>query len=146
MKRRLATFADNPSHAALTVAADNLDERTPCKCVLRHQRGRALRSGGYSKRTGADGDRTQRASISSCCAGHSDNMDCFWSCLAGGGAWQLLMSCKLKEQLTVICATVSKKRDRSGTANGIGCVTAVALLRCHRRCAFQLRLHRPTIP
>ena len=52
-------------------------------------------------------------------------MDCFWSCLVGGGAWQLHKSCKLKEQLTVICATVSKKRDRSDTANGIGCVTAV---------------------
>ena len=41
----------------------------------------------------------QRVSIGSARAGHSENMDCFWFCLAGGGAWQLLWSCKLKEQL-----------------------------------------------
>ena len=36
----LATFADNPSHAALTVAAEDLDERMGrCSHVLGHQRG-----------------------------------------------------------------------------------------------------------
>ena len=74
VKRWLATFAEQPSPAALQVVAEDLGERMRCSDDLGHQRGGALRIGGCSKRTGADGDRMQRASISSARAVHSDNM------------------------------------------------------------------------
>ena len=76
VKRWLSTFADKPSLAAPPVVTDDLDKRMPCSHVLGQQRGRALRIRGWSKRTGANGDRVQRASISSDRAGRSDSMDC----------------------------------------------------------------------
>ena len=42
-----------------------LDERMRCHHVIGHQRGGTVRIGGCGRRTVADGDRTQRASISS---------------------------------------------------------------------------------
>ena len=76
VKRWLSTFAEQPSPAALQVVAEDLGERMRCSDDIGHQRGGVLRIGDCSSRTGADGDRMQRASISSARAGLSINMDC----------------------------------------------------------------------
>ena len=87
VKRWKATFAEQPSPAALPVVVNDLDERMRCSDEIDHQRGETLRIGGCSKRTGADGDRMQGASISSARAGHSDSMVCMvLLCLAAACA------------------------------------------------------------
>ena len=71
MKRWLLTFDEEPFPAALPVAVVHLDERMRCQHVIAHQRGGTARIGGCGSRTVADGDRIQRASVSSARACHS---------------------------------------------------------------------------
>ena len=76
VKRWLSTFAEQPSPAALQVVAERLDERMRCSDGIGHQRGGVLRIGVCSSRTGANGDRMQRASISSHRVVRTNNMEC----------------------------------------------------------------------
>ena len=78
MKRSLFTFDEDPSPAALPVVVV-LDERKRCQHVVGHQRGGTLRIGGCGSRTVADGDRIQRASVSSDRGCHSVKTACMSS-------------------------------------------------------------------
>ena len=75
VKRWLSTFAEQTSPAALQVVAEDLGERMRCSHDLGRQRGGFLRSGACSSRTGADGDRRQRASVSRHRAVRTNNID-----------------------------------------------------------------------
>ena len=97
MKRWSSTFAEQPSPAAPPVATEDLDMRMPCSHELGQQRGGALRIRGWSKRTGANGDRVQRASISSDRAGRSDSMDCMVLHCAAAATAMSCRTCKTKE-------------------------------------------------
>ena len=72
MKQWLFTFDEEPSPAALPMVVVHLDERMRCQHVIGHQRGGTVRIGGCGSRTVVDGDRIQRASITSARGCHSD--------------------------------------------------------------------------
>ena len=97
VKRWLASFAEQPSPAALQVAIEDLDERMRCSHDIGHQRGGAVQIGGWSSRTGADGDRMQRASVSRAHAGRSDNMEPLVLLCSAAPAASSCRECKLKE-------------------------------------------------
>ena len=72
----MTTFAEQPSSDALPVDIDVLDVRMRRHLVIGDKGGAARRNSGCSKRTGASGDRTQRAGISNARPEHSDDLDC----------------------------------------------------------------------
>ena len=79
MKQWLFSFDVEPSPAALPVVIVHLDERMRRQHVIGHQRGGTVRIGGRGGLTVADGDRIQRASISSARGCHSDKTVCMSS-------------------------------------------------------------------
>ena len=92
MKQWLFSFDVEPSPAALPVVIVHLDERMRRQHVIGHQRGGTVRIGGRGGLTVADGDRIQRASITSAHGCHSDKTVCASACPAslGASAGQLL--------------------------------------------------------
>ena len=90
MKQWLFSFDVEPSPAALPVVIVHLDERMRRQHVIGHQRGGTVRIGGCGSRTVVDGDRIQRASISSARGCHSHKTVCACPASLGIGAGQLL--------------------------------------------------------
>ena len=99
VKRWLSTFVEQPSPAALQVVAERLGERMRCSHGLGHQRGGARRIGACSSRTGADGDRMQRASISSHRVVRTNNMECMCQHWSAAACASCCGDCKLKDHL-----------------------------------------------
>ena len=143
VKRWLSTFAENPSPAALTVAVEDLDERKPCSHELSQQRDRVLQNGGCSKRTGADCDRTQRASISSARAGHSDSVDCLVLLCSAAATATSCRCCKTKASSArdwkEVFTRGLKCKVRAGRAHLAFEVPRVGVAEC----AFGPSLHPP---
>ena len=144
MKRWLTTFAEQPSLPALPVVDENLDERMTHQHVLGEERRRVLRNGGCGSRTGANDDRMHHVGFNGSAIGAADQADCLDLHGSAAAYARSCRCCKLKEQLTLVCEEVSKMRDRSGIADGIGYVTTVADLRCECACGFQLFLRTPS--
>ena len=133
VKRWLSTFVEQPSQAALTVVAERLRLRMRCQHVVGEERGRVLRIGGCGSRTGANGDRVQRASIS---RAHG-----CWA-LRQHGAIGPALSTRIAQiglLLTLLKANGSFKRhassahDRRSVSNG----------RCNSLSAHRLGARRP---
>ena len=94
VKRWLSTFVEQPSPAALQVVAEDLGERMRCSDDLGQQRGGTLQIGGCSKRTGADGDRMQRASVSSHRVVRTNNMECMCQHCSAAACLRQLLPCR----------------------------------------------------
>ena len=143
VKRWLSTFAEQPSPAALQVVAEDLGERMRCSHDLGRQRGGFLRSGACSSRTGADGDRRQRASVSSARAGHSDSMDCLVLLRSSAATATSCRCCKTKEHRSLQRRELFTRGLKSGTATDRGCARIEEQRPCAAECAFGASLRRP---
>jgi hypothetical protein len=122
VKRLLSTFAEQPLPAALQVVAERLDERMRCSDGLGHQRGGVLRIGGCSSRTGANADRTQRASISSHRAVRTNNIDGMVLHRSAAACGSSCRSCKTKERTARQRNKLFSRRLKCNTATDRGCV------------------------
>ena len=138
MKLWLTTLAEQLSLSALPVVDENLDERMTHQHVLGEERRRVLRNGGCGSRTGANDDRMHHLGFNGSAIGAADQADCLDLHGSAAAYARSCRCCKLKEQLTLVCEEVSKMRDRSGIADGIGYATTVALFTC--RCTHKRQL------
>ena len=121
VKRWLSTFAEQPSPAALQVVAEDLGERMRCSHDLGRQRGGFLRSGACSSRTGADGDRRQRASVSRHRAVRTNNIDAMCQHCSAAACGSSCRSCKTKERTARQRNKLFARGLKSGTATVRGC-------------------------
>ena len=76
MKRWFATFIEHIACDALPIDIEVPDVRVRRHLVLGDKGGGDHRNGGCGQRTGASGDRLQRAGISNARPEHSDDLDC----------------------------------------------------------------------
>ena len=146
VKRWLSTFAEQPSPAALQVVAEDLGERMRCSHDLGRQRGGFLRSGACSSRTGADGDRRQRASVSRHRAVRTNNIDAMCQHCSAAACGSSCKECKLKDHLFLERSKLFSRGLNCGAAGASGGTAIEEPRPCVGECAKAMFLRAPTSP